>query len=126
MPHADFLELVLADEVSRRESGSAALRARAAGLDPAMHLDGIFSRGSNVRPVPLRSAFPRASPAHRPALTSSEILLIIYVKLVWIELHLNRVAVSRQTFHSRAATQGFGSMPMRSLTADRIRCLQPR
>jgi hypothetical protein len=22
--------------------------------------------------------------------------------------------------------QGFGSMPMRSLTADRIRCLQPR
>src|SRR5712691_10217166 len=32
MTHADFLELVLADEVSRRESGSAALRARAAGL----------------------------------------------------------------------------------------------
>ena len=30
MTHADFLELVLADEVSRRESGSAALRARAA------------------------------------------------------------------------------------------------
>jgi hypothetical protein len=24
------------------------------------------------------------------------------------------------------ATQGFGSIPMRSLTADRIRCLQPR
>jgi IstB-like ATP binding protein len=39
MTHADFLELVLADEVSRRESGSAALRARAAGLDPAMHLE---------------------------------------------------------------------------------------
>jgi hypothetical protein len=38
MTHADFLELVLADEVSRRESGSAALRARAAGLDPAMYL----------------------------------------------------------------------------------------
>src|SRR6266571_3680306 len=39
MTHADFPELVLADEVSRRESGSAALRARAAGLDPAMHLE---------------------------------------------------------------------------------------
>jgi DNA replication protein DnaC len=39
MPHADFLELVLADEVTRRETNSAALRARAAGLDPAMRLD---------------------------------------------------------------------------------------
>jgi DNA replication protein DnaC len=38
-PHADFLELVLADEVTRRETNSAALRARAAGLDPAMRLD---------------------------------------------------------------------------------------
>jgi DNA replication protein DnaC len=39
MPHADFLELVLADEISRRDTNSAALRARAAGLDPAMRLD---------------------------------------------------------------------------------------
>jgi DNA replication protein DnaC len=39
MPHADFLQLVLADEVSRREAKSASLRARAAGLDPAMRLD---------------------------------------------------------------------------------------
>ena len=39
MTHADFLELVLADEVTRREAKSAALRARAAGLDPAMRLD---------------------------------------------------------------------------------------
>jgi DNA replication protein DnaC len=39
LAHADFLELVLADEVSRRETGSAALRARAAGLDAAMRLD---------------------------------------------------------------------------------------
>jgi DNA replication protein DnaC len=39
MTHADFLELVLADEHSRRESKSASLRARAAGLDPAMRLD---------------------------------------------------------------------------------------
>jgi DNA replication protein DnaC len=37
--HAAFLELVLADEVARRESRSAMLRARAAGLDPTMRLD---------------------------------------------------------------------------------------
>jgi len=37
--HAEFLELVLADEVSRRETSSAALRARTAGLDPQMTLD---------------------------------------------------------------------------------------
>ena len=36
MTHADFLQLVLADEVTRRESGSTALRARTAGLDPAI------------------------------------------------------------------------------------------
>jgi DNA replication protein DnaC len=39
MPHADFLQLVLADEVSRREAKSASLRARAAGLDAAMRID---------------------------------------------------------------------------------------
>src|ERR687885_1311880 len=39
LPHADFLELVLADEVARRDTNSAALRARAAGLDPGMRLD---------------------------------------------------------------------------------------
>ncbi|HUZ38818.1 MAG TPA: AFG1/ZapE family ATPase [Streptosporangiaceae bacterium] len=39
MPHADFLELILADEVTRREAKSAGLRARAAGLDPGMRLD---------------------------------------------------------------------------------------
>jgi DNA replication protein DnaC len=39
MAHADFLQLVLADEVSRREAKSASLRARAAGLDPVMRLD---------------------------------------------------------------------------------------
>lgn len=37
--HGEFLELVLADEVSRRETSSATLRARNAGLDPAMTLD---------------------------------------------------------------------------------------
>jgi DNA replication protein DnaC len=39
MTHADFLELILADEVTRRESKSASLRARAAGLDAGMRLD---------------------------------------------------------------------------------------
>jgi DNA replication protein DnaC len=39
MSHAEFLELVLADEVDRRERSSADLRARAAGLDPTMTLD---------------------------------------------------------------------------------------
>jgi DNA replication protein DnaC len=39
MPHADFLQLVLADEVTRRDSKSAFLRARAAGLDAGMRLD---------------------------------------------------------------------------------------
>jgi hypothetical protein len=39
LPHADFLELVLADEVARWDTNSAALRARAAGLDPGMRLD---------------------------------------------------------------------------------------
>jgi DNA replication protein DnaC len=39
MTHADFLELVLADEVTRRESKSASLRARTAGLDASMRLD---------------------------------------------------------------------------------------
>src|SRR6476620_4130150 len=37
--HAEFLELVLADEVTRRETTSADRRARAAGLDPTMTLD---------------------------------------------------------------------------------------
>lgn len=39
MGHAEFLELVLADEVTRRETTSADRRARTAGLDPTMTLD---------------------------------------------------------------------------------------
>jgi DNA replication protein DnaC len=39
MGHAEFLELVLADEVTRRETSSALVRARAAGLDPSMCLE---------------------------------------------------------------------------------------
>src|SRR3954454_7765770 len=37
--HAEFLELVLADEVTRRETTSADRRARAAGLDADMTID---------------------------------------------------------------------------------------
>jgi DNA replication protein DnaC len=39
LSHVAFLELVLADEATRRDTTSAARRARAAGLDPAMRLD---------------------------------------------------------------------------------------
>jgi DNA replication protein DnaC len=38
MGHAEFLELVLADEVTRRENTSADRRAKTAGLDPTMTL----------------------------------------------------------------------------------------
>jgi DNA replication protein DnaC len=39
LSHAEFLELILSDEVTRRDATSAERRARAAGLDPAMRLD---------------------------------------------------------------------------------------
>ena len=39
MSHAAFLELLLADEVTRRNTRSAALRAGKAGLDPSMRLE---------------------------------------------------------------------------------------
>ena len=39
LSHAEFLELVLSDEVTRRDTTSAELRARIAGLDPAMRLE---------------------------------------------------------------------------------------
>ena len=39
LSHAAFLQLVLADEITRRESRSAMLRARTAGLDPGMRID---------------------------------------------------------------------------------------
>ncbi len=39
MGHAAFLELLLSDEVTRRESRSAMLRAAKAGLDPAMRVE---------------------------------------------------------------------------------------
>ena len=37
--HGEFLELVLSDEVTRRETHSADLRARSAGLDPSMRFE---------------------------------------------------------------------------------------
>lgn len=39
LPYQDFLELILADEVSRRDRVGADLRARAAHLDPQMRLE---------------------------------------------------------------------------------------
>jgi DNA replication protein DnaC len=39
LSHAEFLQLVLADEVTRRDTTSAARRAHAAGLDPSMILE---------------------------------------------------------------------------------------
>jgi DNA replication protein DnaC len=36
MPHVDFLEMILADEVARRDQTSAGLRAKVAHLDPTM------------------------------------------------------------------------------------------
>ncbi len=39
MSHGDFLEMVLADEVARRDVAGASQRARAAHLDPAMTLE---------------------------------------------------------------------------------------
>jgi DNA replication protein DnaC len=48
MTHADFLELILADEVTRREAKSAGLRARAAGLDAGMRLD-AWDQSATVR-----------------------------------------------------------------------------
>jgi hypothetical protein len=39
LEHAEFLELVLADEVDRRNRQAATVRAKAAKLDPAMTLE---------------------------------------------------------------------------------------
>jgi DNA replication protein DnaC len=46
--HAEFLSLILADEIDRRDRASAQLRARAAKLDPAMRLD-TFSADTGAR-----------------------------------------------------------------------------
>jgi DNA replication protein DnaC len=43
LPHADFLTLLLSDEVQRRDRSSATLRARAAKLDPGMRIDTFTS-----------------------------------------------------------------------------------
>ena len=47
MPHQDFFLLVLADEVARRDSTSAALRAARAHLDPSMQLE-LWDPTANV------------------------------------------------------------------------------
>jgi DNA replication protein DnaC len=43
LPHADFLSLLLSDEVERRDRDSAELRGRAAKLDPAIRLETFSS-----------------------------------------------------------------------------------
>lgn len=43
LPHADFLSLLLSDEVERRDRSSAVLRARAAKLDAGMRIDTFSS-----------------------------------------------------------------------------------
>jgi hypothetical protein len=47
LPHADFLSLLLSDEVERRDRSSAELRARTAKLDPGMRID-TFSSDTGV------------------------------------------------------------------------------
>lgn len=44
LSHAQFLELILSDEVTRRDATSAARRARAAGMDPGMPLRQVHER----------------------------------------------------------------------------------
>lgn len=39
LPHHDFLEMLLTDEVTRRDRQSTLLRAKTAHLQPGMHLD---------------------------------------------------------------------------------------
>jgi len=39
LPHHDFLEMLVADEVTRRDRQATQLRAKTAQLDPSMHLD---------------------------------------------------------------------------------------
>jgi DNA replication protein DnaC len=46
LPHADFLTLVLSDEVERRDRTSAELRARTAKLDPGMRLETFSTDGT--------------------------------------------------------------------------------
>lgn len=39
LSHAEFLQIVLSDEITRRDTASATLRAKTASLDPAMNFD---------------------------------------------------------------------------------------
>jgi hypothetical protein len=65
LSHAAFLELVLADEATRRDTSSAARRARAAGLDPAMRLD-TWDEDAAVVPCKTVSAAYRWGETRRP------------------------------------------------------------
>ena len=48
LPHHDFLEMLLADEVTRRDRRSAQQRAKAAHLDPQMQLQ-VWDESAAVR-----------------------------------------------------------------------------
>jgi hypothetical protein len=56
--HGEFFELLLADEVTRRDTAGAALRARTAGLDPSMTMDtvGTPPRSPSTKPPEPSSA----------------------------------------------------------------------
>ena len=68
MPHADFLQLVLADEVTRREAGSITLRARNAGrLDPSRrHRNLGPQRRHPLRPAAMERTGLPAVPRRHP------------------------------------------------------------
>src|SRR5512143_1287356 len=63
LSHIGFLQTLLADEVSRRESRSAALRAAKAGLDPTMRFD-TWTAHDDLRYArrPDLAAIPRRRP----------------------------------------------------------------
>jgi hypothetical protein len=63
MSHAEFLQLLLADEVSRRDTTSAARKAKAAGLDERMRLE-HWDATANV-------TYNQASSTNSPASGSS-------------------------------------------------------
>src|SRR5437899_12813711 len=61
LPYEEFLEIVLSDEIARRDRQAGEVRARAARLDPAMRQEAwdessavAFDRERGAEPPPLR------------------------------------------------------------------------
>src|SRR3546814_15062125 len=63
--HAEFLELVLSDEVTRRENTSADRRARTAGLEPTLILDRRDDTTKLTPDQPVRNELLPLSSLHR-------------------------------------------------------------